>query len=90
MKCRDTQHRIVECRNVEMNARSHGINPTVQVNLNKIGGLLLHDTVELLETIDDFYQRMQRDFGEISIGAEESHGICQWNDDDSWRKLTAG
>jgi hypothetical protein len=25
MKCRDTQHRIVECRNAEMNARSHGI-----------------------------------------------------------------
>jgi hypothetical protein len=40
MKCRDTQHRIVECQNAEMNARSHGINPTVQVNLNKIGGLL--------------------------------------------------
>jgi hypothetical protein len=90
MKCRDTQHRIVECRNAEMNARSHGFNPTVQVNLNKIGGLLLHDTVKLLETIDGFYQRMRRDFGVISRGAEESHGICQWNEDDSWRKLTAG
>jgi hypothetical protein len=71
-----------------MNARSHGFNPMVQVNLNKIGGILLHDTVKLLVTIDGFYQRMQRDFGVISRGAEESHGICQWNEDDSWRKLT--
>jgi hypothetical protein len=90
MKCRDTQRRISECRNAEMNARSHGINPTVQVNLKKIGGLLLHATVKLLETIDGFYQRMRRDFGEISIGDEESHGICQWNEDNSWRKLTVG
>jgi hypothetical protein len=52
MKCRDTQHIIVECQNAEMNARSHGFNRTLQVNLNKIGGLLLHDTVKLPETID--------------------------------------
>ena len=48
----------------------------VQVNLNKIGGLLLHDTVKLPVTIDGFYQRMQRDFGVISRGVEESDGIC--------------
>jgi hypothetical protein len=90
MKCRDTQHRIAECRNAEMNARSHGFNPMVQVSSNKIGGLLLHDTVKLLVTIDGFYQRMRRDFGVISRGAEESHGICQWNQDYSWKKLTAG
>jgi hypothetical protein len=90
MKCRDIQHRISECRNAEMNARSHGFNPTVQVNLNKIGGLLLHDTMKLLETIDGFYQRMRRHFSVITRGDEESHGICQWNEDDSWRKLTTG
>ena len=50
-----------------------------------IAGLLLHDTVKLLVTIDGFYQRMRRDFGVISRGAEDSHGICQWNEDDSWR-----
>jgi hypothetical protein len=33
--------RNAEVRNAEINARSYGINPTVQVNLNKIGGLLL-------------------------------------------------
>jgi hypothetical protein len=66
------------------------VNPMVQVNLNKIGGLLLHDTVKLPVTIDGFYQRMRRDFGVISRGAEESHGIYQWNEDDSWRRLTAG
>jgi hypothetical protein len=60
------------------------------MKLKEIGGLLLHDTVKLLETIDGFYQRMRRDFCVISRGAEESHGICQWNEDDSWRKLTAG
>jgi hypothetical protein len=90
MKCRDTQHIIAECRNAEMNAISHGINPMVQVNLNNIGGLLLHDTVKLLEIIDGFYQRMRRDFDVISRGAEESHGINQWNEDDLWRKLIAG
>jgi hypothetical protein len=26
----------------------------------------------------------------ISRGAEELQGICQWNEDDSWRKLTVG
>jgi hypothetical protein len=26
----------------------------------------------------------------ISRGAEVLQGICQWNEDDSWRKLTAG
>ena len=66
------------------------VNPMVQVNLNNIGGLLLHDTVKLPVTIDGFYQRMRRDFYVISIGAEELHGICQWNEDDSWRRLTAG
>jgi hypothetical protein len=60
------------------------------MKLKKIGGLPLHDTVKLLETIDGFYQRMRRDFCVISRGAEELHGICQWNEDDSWRKLTAG
>jgi hypothetical protein len=40
-------------------------------------------TVKLPVTIDGFYQRMRRDFGVISRGAEESHGICQWNEDDS-------
>ena len=36
MKCRETQHRIVEMSKLdlkEMNARSHEANPTVQVNL---------------------------------------------------------
>jgi hypothetical protein len=33
---------------------------------------------------------MRRDFSVIFRGAEESHGICQWNEDDSWRKLTVG
>ena len=51
------------------------MHPTVQINLKEIIGLLLHDTMKLLETIDGFYQRMQRDFGVISKGAEESHGI---------------
>jgi hypothetical protein len=60
------------------------------MKLKEIGGLLLHDTVKLLETIDGFYQRMRRDFCVISRGAEESHGIFQWNEDDSWRKLIAG
>jgi len=32
---------------------------------------------------------MWRSFGVISRGVEESHGICQWNEDDSWRRLTA-
>jgi hypothetical protein len=31
------------------------VNPTVQVKLNKIGGLLLHDIVRLPVTIDEFY-----------------------------------
>ena len=61
------------------------VNPMVQVNLNKIGGLLLHDTMKLLVTIDGFYQRMRRDFSVISREAEESHGIYQYNEDDSWR-----
>jgi hypothetical protein len=74
----------------DLKARLIGFNPTVLVNLNKIEGLLLHDTVKLLETIDGFYQRMRRDFGVISRKAKESHGICQWNEDDSWRKLTDG
>jgi hypothetical protein len=60
------------------------------MKLKEIGGLLLHDTVKLLETIDGFYQRMRRDFDVISRGAEKSHGICQWNEDDTWRKLTTG
>ena len=55
-----------------MNARSHGFNPVVQVNFNKIGGLLLHDTMKLLETIDGFYQRMRRHFGMTDRGGEES------------------
>jgi hypothetical protein len=90
MKCRDTWPQ--ECRNVEtqFKGKINKVHPTVQINLKEIGGLLLHDTVKLLETIDGFYQRMRRDFGVISRGAEESHGICQWNEDDSWRKLTAG
>jgi hypothetical protein len=62
----------------------------VQMKLKEIGGLLLHDTVKLLETIDGFYHRMQRDFCVISRGAEELHGIVQWNEYDSWRKLTVG
>jgi hypothetical protein len=62
----------------------------VQMKPKEIRGLLLHDTVKLLETIDGFYQRMRRDFCVISRGAEELHGICQWNEDDSWRKLIAG
>ena len=66
------------------------VNPMVQVNLKKIGGLLLHETVKLLVTIDGFYQRMWRDFGVISRGAKESHEFCQWNEDDSWRRLIAG
>ena len=35
-------------------------------------------------------QRMRKDFCVISRGAEELQGICQWNEDDSWRRLTAG
>jgi hypothetical protein len=35
-----TNVELLNPENAEMNARSHGINPTVQVNLNKIGGLL--------------------------------------------------
>jgi hypothetical protein len=46
--------------------------------------------VKLIETIDGFYQRMQREFCVISRGAEELHGIYQWNEDDSWRKLIVG
>ena len=92
-ECRDTwsqECQITKCQNAKMNSRSHGINPMVQVNLNKIGGLLLHDTVKLPVTIDGFYQRMRRDFGVISRGAEESHEIYQWNEEDSWRRLIAG
>jgi hypothetical protein len=37
--------RNVEVRNSEMNARFNEVNSTVQMNLNKIGGLLLHFTV---------------------------------------------
>ena len=32
----------------------------------------MHDTVKLLETIDGFYQRMQRHFGMTDRGGEES------------------
>jgi hypothetical protein len=32
---------IVECRNAEMNEKSHGINPTVQRNMRMIEGLIL-------------------------------------------------
>jgi hypothetical protein len=41
-----------------MNARFNEVNSTVQMNLNKIEGLLLHFTVYLLETNDGFLQRM--------------------------------
>jgi hypothetical protein len=37
--------RNAEVRNGEMNARFNEVNSTVQMNLNKIGGLLLHFTV---------------------------------------------
>jgi hypothetical protein len=66
------------------------VHPTVQINLKEIRGLLLHDTMKLLETIDGFYQRMRINFDVIFKGAKESHGIFQWNEDDSWRKLIAG
>jgi hypothetical protein len=53
------------------------VNPTMQVNLSIIGGLLLHDTVKLPETNDEFYQRTQRHFEVIDRGGEESQGINQ-------------
>jgi hypothetical protein len=40
-----------EMRNGEINARPYGFNPMVQVNLNMIGGLLLHFTVNQSVTI---------------------------------------
>ena len=82
----DEDHKFAaKVKNEKITTIPFRVNPTMQVNLNKIGGILLHDTVKLPVTIDGFYQRMRRDFSVISRRAEESHGICQWNEDDSWR-----
>jgi hypothetical protein len=47
MKCRDTWPQ--ECRNVETRFRGkiNKVHPTVQINLNMIGGLLCSLTVNL-------------------------------------------
>jgi hypothetical protein len=47
-ECRDAwshECQIAECQNAEMNEKSHGINPMVQVNMSIIEGLILILTV---------------------------------------------
>ena len=43
-----------------------------QMNLNNIGGLLMHDGVKLSETTNGFCQRTRRHFGMADRGGEES------------------
>jgi hypothetical protein len=47
------------------------------MKLKEIGGLLMHDTVKLLETIDGICQRIQRDLCVIARGDEESPSFVQ-------------
>jgi hypothetical protein len=47
------------------------------MKLKEIGGILLHDTVNLPETNDEFYQRTRRHFQVIDRGGEESQEISQ-------------
>jgi hypothetical protein len=49
----------------------------MQMKLKEIGGLLLHDTVNLPETSDEFYQRTQRHFKVIDKRGGESQEINQ-------------
>jgi hypothetical protein len=49
----------------------------VQMKLKEIRGLLLHDAMKLLETIDGFYHRMRRDFNVIARGDEDSPSFVQ-------------
>jgi hypothetical protein len=64
-----------------MNARFNEVNSIVQMNLKKIKGLLFHYTMQLLETIDGFFQRTRRDLSVIARGAKEFQGISQWDED---------
>jgi hypothetical protein len=64
-------------RNAEMNARSNKVHPMAQINLKEIGGLLMHDTVKLPETIDGVCQRIRRDLCVITRGDEESPSFVQ-------------
>jgi hypothetical protein len=55
----DEDHNFVaKVRNGKITTIPVRVNPTMQVNLNKIGGLLLHGTAKLPVAIDGFYQRM--------------------------------
>jgi hypothetical protein len=45
------------------------------MKLKEIRGLLLHDTVNLPKTSDEFYQRTQRHFKVIDRGGKESQEI---------------
>ena len=44
----------------------------MEVNMSMIGGLMFNLTLQLLETIDGFYQRMKRHFRMTDKGGEES------------------
>jgi hypothetical protein len=77
MKCRDTWAQ--ECQNAEtrFKGKINKAHPTVQINLKEIGGLLMHDTVKLSETIDGVCQRIRRDLCVITRGDEESPSFVQ-------------
>jgi hypothetical protein len=49
----------------------------MEVNMSMIGGLLMHDTVKLPETIDGVCQRIRRDLCVIARGDEESPNFIQ-------------
>jgi hypothetical protein len=49
----------------------------MEVNMSTIGGLLMHDTVKLPETIDGVCQRIRRDLCVIARGDEESPNFVQ-------------